>query len=307
MMKSNTSEIITKYYSNCTLCPRNCQINRYSQKGVCGASSEMAVSRAALHFWEEPCISGESGSGAVFFSGCNLHCIYCQNYSISSHKIGKEISIERLVEIFYELKDKGANNINLVTGSHFIPSIREAILIAKNKGFTLPFIFNCGGYESVDSLEMLDGLIDVYLPDFKYISSDLSNELSHANNYPEIAKLAISEMYRQVGTPVFSSEGLIKKGMIVRHLVLPGYLEESKMVLDYLYKTYSDNIYISIMSQYTPMPNTKKLPHLKRKLSKHEYSSIISYATNLGIENAYIQEGDVAKESFIPEFDLSGI
>lgn len=295
--------------SNCTLCPRECGTNRLTgQKGYCGATAQLIVARAALHFWEEPCISGKVGSGTVFFGGCNLKCVFCQNHSIAVGEIGKEITIQRLADIFLELQEKGAANINLVTPSHYIPQIRLALLLAKEQGLQLPIVYNTGSYEQVESLRLLDGLVDIYLPDLKYFSSELSLQYSHAANYFEKATAALQEMYRQVGSPVFeSSTGLMKSGMIVRHLLLPGQTKDSKKILRYLYETYGDNIFISIMNQYTPLPHVAQLPELNRKVTAEEYDRVVNFALRLGIENAFIQEGDVASESFIPAFDLEGV
>jgi len=296
---------------NCMLCPRGCGINRKKgEKGVCGQTEVVKVARAALHFWEEPCISGTNGSGTVFFSGCSLHCVFCQNESIANGTVGKEISIERLAEIFLELKQQGAHNINLVTPGHFIPQIREGLLLAKEKGLDIPIVYNTSSYESVEALKMLEGLVDVYLPDFKYMSSELSGRYSHAPDYAEVAKEVIAEMVHQTGRPVFDEngeEGLIKKGTIVRHLTLPGCMEDSKAVLKYLYDTYGECIYISIMNQFTPLQNVKNFPELNRKITEDEYEELIAYAIDLGIEQGFIQEGDTAEESFIPDFDCFGV
>ena len=292
----------------CTLCPRKCGVDRSDGNvGYCRTTADLTVSRAALHQWEEPVISGKNGSGTVFFSGCSLGCIYCQNHLISKAENGKKISVERLCEIFFELKEKGAHNINLVTPTHFVLHIIKALELAKKKGVNLPIVYNTSGYESTETLKMLDGLIDVYLPDFKYFSSDIAKEFSFAPDYPEIAKAAINEMYRQVGKFKFFEDGMIKKGLIVRHLVLPGYIENSKKVIKYLYDAFADNIFISIMNQYTPMPAMKSHPHLHRKLTTFEYEKVIDYALSLGIENAFVQNKNTAKESFIPEFNFEGV
>ncbi len=292
----------------CNICPRKCGVNRLDGKlGYCRTDGDLIVSRAALHQWEEPCISGQNGSGTVFFSGCSLGCIYCQNHLISKAENGKKLSVDRLYEIFFELKEKGAHNINLVTPTHFALHIIKALKLAKSKGLNLPIVYNTSGYESADTLKMLDGLVDVYLPDFKYLSSDIAKEFSFAPDYPEVAKAAIAEMYRQTGKNKFFDDGMIKKGLIVRHLVLPGYLDETKKVIKYLYNTFSDNIFISIMNQYTPMPAMKNHPHLHRKLTTFEYEKVLDYALSLGIENAFVQEGNTAKESFIPDFNLEGV
>lgn len=360
--------------SACTLCPRECGVDRSSGvHGVCGCDSEIYVARAALHMWEEPCISGEHGSGTVFFSGCPLGCVFCQNSNIANAKVGKKISVERLSEIFLEQQERGALNINLVTPTHYIPQIAAALDLSRQQGMTLPVVYNSGGYERTEALRMLDGLVDVYLPDMKYMSSALSKKYSKAQDYPELVKLALQEMFRQVGKPIFEPEdrivkeadkekimasyedsltgkgnmdradnsadnieakpldstvddkhsdllsdedGLImKRGMIVRHLVLPGCTADSKAVIKYLYDTYGDDIYMSIMSQYTPMPElmpggrlNKSYPELGRCITQEEYDDVIDYAIDIGVENAFIQEGDVAKDSFIPDFDmLSGV
>ncbi len=260
-----------------------------------------------MHFWEEPCISGEKGSGAVFFSGCNLGCVYCQNRAISGGAAGKEISISRLAEIFFELKQKGAWNINLVTPTHYIPQIREALLLAKQQGLQLPVVYNCGGYEKVESLEMLDGLVDVYLPDFKYFHANTAKRYSNAPDYPDIAKAAVAEMFRQTGLPVFDGDGRMTKGVIVRHLMLPGQLAESKRILDSLFGTYGNQIFYSIMNQFTPLAGLENYPELNRTVSAQEYDELIDFAVELGIENGFIQEGGTAEESFIPSFDGEGI
>ncbi len=289
----------------CYLCPRNCGIDRSNARGRCSVGNRIKIGRAALHHWEEPCISGERGSGAIFFSGCALHCIYCQNNNISDGSVGKEFTEEELVEIIFDLKEQGANNINLVTGDHFIPEISRIISKAKDKGLNLPIIFNCSGYETVETLKILDGLIDVYLPDFKYEETDIAKAFSSAKDYPDIAKLAIAEMIRQQPTCEFSENGMIEKGVIVRNLLLPGHVKNSKKVLKYLHETYGNSIYISIMSQYTPIGGIpKNYPELQRKVTLREYDRLINYAIDLGIENAFIQEMGTADESFIPSFDL---
>lgn len=299
----------SRLLSNCILCPRKCGVDRNAgQTGYCGMPADPVVARAALHMWEEPCISGDMGSGTVFFSGCNLKCVFCQNHSIALGDCGKAITIQRLAEIFLKLQQKGAANINLVTPTHYIPQIRDALLLAQKAGLTLPIVYNTGGYESVDTLRLLEGLVDIYLPDLKYYSSDLSLEFSHAADYFPVAAAAIREMYRQVGAPVFDeSTGLMKRGMIVRHLLLPGQTKDSKKVLRHLYETFGDNIYISIMSQYTPLPHVAHIPELNRKVTQGEYDRVVNFALSIGIENAFIQEGETAEESFIPPFDLEGV
>lgn len=299
---------IMNKYENCLLCPRKCGINRSTgQTGVCGVSSEIKVARAALHYWEEPCISGKRGSGAVFFSGCSLHCVFCQNREISDGKAGKVISKERLSDIFMELADKGANNINLVTPGQYIPDIVWAVNDAKSRGMKLPIIYNTSGYENVTELKLLEGIVDVYLPDFKYMDSTLSARYSRAKDYPSVAKQALSEMVRQQPDVVIDdSTGLIQKGVIVRQLLLPGHVNDAKAVLKYLYDTYHDHVYISMMSQFTPIA-LKDYPEINRTVTRREYERLVDYALEIGITNAFIQEGDVAKDSFIPAFDCEGV
>lgn len=308
----------------CTLCPRNCGVDRENgQLGLCGQTDEVKVARAALHAWEEPCISGEHGSGAVFFSGCSLQCVFCQNYNIAHGTAGKAITTGRLSEIFLELQEKGAHNINLVTASHFVPQIITALESAKKQGLTLPIVYNTGSYEKVDTIRQLEGLIDIYLPDFKYMSPMISAKYSSAADYSMVAKKVIAEMVRQTGAPVFfqskdteaspdeqdpiDAGALMKRGTIVRHLLLPGYIEDSKAVIRYLYQTYGDNIYISIMNQFTPLAGLEKYPELNRKVTEEEYETVVDYAVKLGVERGFIQEGNTAEESFIPEFDGEGV
>lgn len=317
---------------NCMLCPRECGVNRKKgEMGVCGQTAAIKAARAALHMWEEPCISGQNGSGTVFFSGCNLGCVFCQNHNIATGKAGIEISIERLAEIFLELQEKGANNINLVTAGHFVPQVVEALKQAKQQGLFLPIVYNTSSYEKVETLRLLDGYVDIYLPDLKYVDSAISSRYSHAADYFTYASAAIAEMVRQAGEPEFVFERtadekkkvfyaaeyqerseageslLMKKGVIVRHLVMPGCVEDSKRVISYLLKTYGNQIFISIMNQYTPLPQCREYPELSRRVTEAEYDAVVDYAIELGIENGFIQEGDVAEESFIPEFDGEGI
>lgn len=301
-------------YENCTLCPRKCSAQRLGNTlGYCGCTSSLKVSRAALHMWEEPCISGSKGSGAIFFAGCPLHCIYCQNHEISDGRSGREISLERLVDIFFELKAKGAANINLVTPTHYTPHIAAALTIAKERGLNIPVICNTSGYERVETLEMLRGLVDVFLPDFKYSDSSTAALFSKAGDYPEVAMNAIWKMYELVGEPSFDPQnGYIQKGVIVRVLVLPGHTNEAIESIRRLYDTFGDSIYISIMSQYTPvladsMPEGREYDSLKRTLTRREYSKVVDRALDLGLKNAFIQEGKVCLESFIPPFNEEGV
>lgn len=262
----------------CMLCPRECGADRAGgQRGQCHVDGGIKVARAALHMWEEPCISGREGSGAVFFSGCSLGCIYCQNREISGGKSGEVISPERLAEIFLELQDQSANNINLVTAAHYAPQVRQALETAKNRGLTIPVVYNSSGYEKVETLKMLEGLVDVYLPDFKYMTGTLGAQYSHAPDYPETAKRAVAEMIRQQPEPRFDGRGIMTAGVIVRHLLLPGHVKEARSVVEYLYRTYGNQIYISMMNQYTP------------------------------VEQGFYQEGGTAQESFIPPFDCQGV
>lgn len=295
-------------YEDCLLCPRKCGINRSTgQTGVCGVSSEIKVARAALHYWEEPCISGKKGSGAVFFSGCSLHCVFCQNREISDGKAGKVISKERLSDIFMELAVKGANNINLVTPGQYIPDIVWAVRDARRRGMELPIVYNTSGYEDAKELKLLDGIVDVYLPDFKYMDSALSAKYSRAKDYPSVAKQALSEMVRQQPRVVIDdATGLIQNGVIVRQLLLPGHVNDAKAILKYLHDTYQNSIYISMMSQFTPIA-LKDYPEINRTVTRREYERLIDYAIKIGITNAFIQEGDVAKDSFIPAFDCEGV
>ena len=294
-----------KEYLNCKLCPRGCGADRSKSKGFCGESDALRVARASLHMWEEPPISGKNGSGTVFFSGCNLGCIFCQNHEIAHDHKGKEISPEDLAEIFLALQEKGAANINLVTAVHFIPHVTSALDIAKANGLSIPIVYNSSGYESEETLRKLRGYIDVYLPDYKYRSPVLAERFSKAKNYPDIAERALREMVSQTGPCVFDENGMIKKGVIVRHLVLPGHTDDSMAVLEYLRQTYGDRIYISIMNQYTPVRKYEAYPELSRKLTTYEYGKVVKFAEKIGIRNGFLQSGETAKESFIPSFDIA--
>lgn len=292
----------------CTLCPRECRADRTRALGLCKASDKIMAARAALHMWEEPCISGDEGSGAVFFSGCSLGCVYCQNSDIAKGNSGKEITTNRLVEIYLELQEKKANNINLVTAGHYLPIVIESIEEARRQGLSIPVVYNTSSYEKKEAIEALKDIVDVFLPDFKYISEETALSYSNAPDYPRIAKEAISQMVRQTKKTQFNEKGIMTKGVIVRHLILPGHIEESKQAVRYLYETYGDDIYISIMNQYTPMAGIeKKYPKLNRTITQKEYDEVVDYAIDLGVENGFIQEGETAKESFIPQFDNTGI
>lgn len=334
-----------KLYQNCKLCPRNCGIDRTKgEKGFCRADGSIEAARAALHFWEEPCISGEFGSGAVFFSGCNMGCVFCQNYEIAHAKVRRKISTKRLSDIFLELQDQNAANINLVTPTHFVPGIIEALEDSKKRGLKIPVVYNTGAYENVETIKLLDGLVDIYLPDCKYYSSKLSKKYSMAEDYYSKAILAIKEMVRQTGKPQFfgihvhpqkatykelqeslcadeynnivtgdecdNSDyygPLMKRGTIVRHLLLPGNINDSIEIVRRLYGEFGNDIYISLMNQYTPMPHSFNIPELSKKVSKDDYERLIEYAIDLGVENAFIQGDETDNDSFIPAFDYTGI
>lgn len=304
-----TLETIENLMCDCTLCPRRCHADRlHGQIGFCGQTAELRAARAALHFWEEPCISGGCGSGTVFFSGCSLQCIFCQNRSIALGKTGRSISPDRLCEIFLELQDKGAANINLITAGHFLPQTAYSLTLARAQGLTIPVVYNTGSYEEKSSLLMLEGLVDIYLPDLKYYSSELSAKYSQAPDYFEKASAAISEMVRQVGAPVFNPDtGLMQRGVIVRHLLLPGQVKDSKRILRYLHDIYRNDIYVSIMNQFTPLAESALPDELNRLVTEAEYKKILSFAERIGIEQGFYQESGTAKESFIPPFDLEGI
>lgn len=291
----------------CTICPRACNVDRSNGKiGYCGESATIRVARTSLHQWEEPCITGEYGSGTVFFSGCNLKCIFCQNHNIADSFVGQVFSVEELAEAFLRLQQKKASNINLVTAAHFAEQIIPAIHLAKEKGLTIPIVYNSSGYESVKTLQKLQGLMDVYLPDCKFYDLDLSKNYAKAGDYFEVAKAAIAEMVRQVGEPVFDEKsGNMIRGVIVRHLVLPGHTKDSMAILNYLQKTYGNQIYVSIMNQFTPVIKQEKYINLNRRVTKREYEKVLNYAIEIGIENAFVQDGETASESFIPEFDCS--
>lgn len=318
------------------LCPRACGVNRMvGARGVCGQSANVRLARAALHFWEEPCISGTNGSGAVFFCGCSLQCVFCQNREIATGQAGIEIPKERLAEIFLELQEQHANNINLVTPGHYAPHIIAAVESARRQGLRIPIVYNTGSYETVDTIRSLEGIVDVYLPDFKYMDAALAEKYSHAKDYPNAAKAAIAEMVRQQPQARFVPElqqrdgGLsveiqsgtdrdteqkvrtqiqvMTAGVIVRHLLLPGMLYDSKHILKYLYEQYGNQIYYSLMSQYTPLAHVKDYPELTKRVSEEAYAHLVHYAEQLGITNGFTQEREVAEESFIPHFDCEGV
>ncbi len=306
------------FIMNCDICPRKCNIDRAKTRGFCGMSEAPVVSRAFLHMWEEPCISGKRGSGTVFFSGCSLKCIYCQNYEISHKGRGREVTVSELADIFLSLRDKGAHNINLVTPTHFVPVIREALSLAKENTDTvaamtancrpldIPVVYNTNAYDSVEQLRSLEELVDIYLPDLKYISSDLSKEYSGAPDYFEKASAAIMEMFRQKGAPEFDSEGMMLKGVIIRHLVLPGHTAETLKVLEWIAANLSNDVYVSLMSQYTPCYLAKEHSVIGRRITRYEYDKVVSKFMKLGL-NGFVQERESASEEYIPDFDDSEI
>ncbi|GFP78061.1 hypothetical protein bsdtw1_04254 [Clostridium fungisolvens] len=293
---------------NCELCNRRCKVDRLNGSiGFCRADDKIKVARAALHFWEEPCVSGQEGSGTVFFSHCNLSCVFCQNHEISQEHIGKEISIERLSEIFLELQEKNANNINLVTPTHYVPQIIEALRIAKNKGLTIPILYNTNGYDTLETIKALNGYIDVYLPDYKYFNEKYALRYSTVKGYVENINSLIGEMLNQVGTPRFDERGIISKGVIVRHLMLPGFLFDSKKVIDDIYRTFGDSVYISIMNQYTPMHKASDYPEINKTLNPKHYDSLIDYALSIGVKNGFVQDSGTSSKSFVPSFKNEGV
>lgn len=291
-----------EFLKKCMICPRECKVNRLNNElGFCKSNDKIKIAKYSLHMWEEPCISGKNGSGTIFFSYCNLKCVYCQNYDISTNNYGREITIQRLSEIMLELQDKKANNINLVTPTHYVPQIIEAIKLAKRKGLSIPIVYNTSGYEKKETIKLLNGYVDIYLTDFKYYDNEIAVKYSKAYNYKEYAKESLKEMVKQTGKPKFNGD-LMVSGVIVRNLLLPGMVDDSKKILNYLYNTYKDNIFISIMNQYTPLKYVSKYKELNRIVTNMEYDKIVNYAIDIGISNAFIQEGETQKESFIPSF-----
>lgn len=287
----------------CNQCPRKCNVDRTRTVGYCKSPEEFRLSRAALHFWEEPCISGKNGSGAVFFSGCNLGCLFCQNYEISHENKGMTVSDDGLIKIFENLIEQGANNINLVNPTHY--AVQLATLLKKYKP-SVPVVYNSSGYESAETLKMLDGLVDIYLPDFKYIRNDKALKYSRAEDYPEVAMRALEEMYFQREKTEFDENGIMKKGMIIRHLILPSNTNSSLKILDFINEKFP-NAYVSLMAQYTPCNDLSAVPELDRKITEREYNKVVDYALNLGMDKIFIQSGESADEKFIPDFDFTGI
>lgn len=292
----------------CNLCPRECEVNRIvGQKGFCMSGYLPKAALASVHQWEEPPISGTKGSGTVFFSGCSLKCVFCQNYTISAENTGKEITTQRLAEIFIEQQNRDVHNINLVSAGHFLPAVKKALILAKENGLTIPVVYNSSGYEKAEALKELDGLIDVYLPDIKYFSSELSKKYSQAENYFEVASKAVEEMYRQVGKYQFDENGIMTKGVIIRHLVLPSCRKDSKEILKFIKEKFGDNVYISLLSQYTPMYRAKEFKEINRRLTTFEYEDVIDYFFDIGLKNGYMQKRTSATSAYTPIFDLKGI
>lgn len=297
---------MNKLLNKCMLCPKKCSVNRNcGEVGFCKSGNKIKIAKAYLHMWEEPPISGDIGSGTIFFSNCNLRCIFCQNYYISEEGNGVEISIDRFSEICLDLQEQGALNINLVTPTHYVPLIIEGIKLAKSRGLVIPIVYNSSGYESVETIKMLEGIVDVYLPDFKYYSDKYAIKYSCCNDYFKYASDALAEMVKQQPKCIFDNDGNITSGVIVRHLLLPNMEEDSKKIIKYLYDKYKDNIFISIMNQYTPIRECK-YSELNKKVDNDVYNSVIDYAWNIGVRNAFVQDGDSQSESFIPKWDFKG-
>ena len=289
-------------YSYCNLCARGCKVDRTEgQLGFCRSSDTPKITRAALHFWEEPIISGSRGSGTIFFSGCSLGCVYCQNFRISRESVGRAVTDTELADEMLKLQRLGAHNVNLVTPTHFAPSIVNAVRTARERGLTLPVVYNTGSYDTVETVRALDGIVDIYLPDLKYYRTESAAKLSFAKDYPTVARLAIGEMVRQRPVPIIE-DGLMRSGVIVRVLLLPSHVAEAKLSVKYLYDTYGNNIYISLMNQYTPMKGMTS--PLDRTVTNSEYSELVGYAERIGVVNAFVQEGGTQKESFIPDFEV---
>ena len=295
---------IRKLMRSCRICPRNCGVNRLAgETGYCGMDAEIRVAHTQLHMWEEPCISGKEGSGTVFFAGCNLRCVFCQNAAINgSAAPGRKMTVRELADVMLDLQRQGAANINLVTAAHYLPQTAAAIGAAKEAGLRIPVVYNSSGYEKAAALRLLEGLVDVYLPDFKYMDPDPALHWSGAEDYPETAKAAVAEMVRQVPVPEFDGRGMMKKGVIVRHLLLPGHVGNAKRAVSWLLESCGNSIYISLMNQYTPMPAVGEDPLLKRRVTKREYEKLIDFALSAGLVNGFFQEGETARESFIPPF-----
>lgn len=289
----------------CNLCAYKCNINRNKKLGVCKCGVMPKLALASIHKWEEPCISGSRGSGTVFFSGCNLKCVFCQNSKISHENFGKEVSIERLAEIFLELQEKKVHNINLVSPSPYVPQIIEAIKIAKSKGLCIPIVYNTNSYEDIETIKMLNGYIDIYLPDLKYFDNDISLKHSKAPNYFEVASENIKEMINQVGSAKFDKDGIMQKGVIIRHLIMPNNILQTKKITDWIKSNLPSDTYISIMAQYFPTFNAKSYPEINKKITKNEYNFVVSMIKDF--DNGYIQELSEFEEEYVPNFNLDGI
>ena len=292
---------------NCELCPRRCRVDRYSKFGFCNSNDKIKIALVSLHQWEEPCLIGENGAGTIFFSNCNLRCCFCQNHQISQEGTGIEVDIDRLAEIFIEQQIRGAANIDLVTPTHYVPQIIEALKIAKSKGLTIPILYNSNGYENVEIIELLRNYVDIFLPDLKYFDDKIAIKYSNAPDYFETASRAILKMFDVVGKVEFDENGQMKSGIIVRHLILPGQRRDSMKIVEWMYKTFGDDIYISLMNQYTPMFKSAQYKELNRRLTTFEYDSVINYALELGVKKCYMQIGKTALKSFVPVFDGSGV
>ena len=290
----------------CELCPRMCRVDRVKNFGFCKAGENLRVALVSLHKWEEPCLVGENGAGTIFFAHCNLKCVYCQNFSISHEGYGAEISIERLAEIFLEQQSRGAANVELVTPTHYTEKICAAIDIAKNRGLTLPIVWNSNAYENISTLELLRGRVDIFLPDVKYFSDDDAKTFSTAPNYFSIATAAVKKMFELVGSAQIVNGRMIR-GMIVRHLVLPNFRRDAMKIIDWLYETFGDEIFISLMNQYTPIFRAAEYKKISRTLTTFEYQSVVDHAAELGIKNCFVQVGKTANEKFIPNFNLDGV
>lgn len=293
--------------SKCCLCPIKCGADRKNSKGYCGGYENAKVALVSIHKWEEPSISGTKGSGTVFFSGCNMRCVFCQNHEISHSNFGKEISNERLAEIFIEQQNRNVHNINLVSGGHYIKNIVNALKLAKANGLAIPVVYNSNGYETVESLKMLDGLIDIYIPDIKYYSDEFAIKYSSAPNYFKTALNAVKEMYRQVGKNIFDDNGIMQKGIIIRHLVLPSLKNDSMKVMDAIKESFGDNVYVSIMSQYVPVYRASEFKEINRRITTYEYEKVTDYFLEIGLKNGYVQKRTSATSDYTPTFDLSGV
>ena len=287
----------------CTICPHNCKINRTKNPGRCKSTDKIKIALYSIHNFEEPCISGEKGSGTIFFSNCNMNCVFCQNYEISQFGRGKEITIEELANVMIKQQERNVQNINLVTPTSYALHIVEAIKIARKKGLKIPIVYNTNGYESVETLKLLEGYVDIYLPDLKYYYDDLAKKYSKVDNYFEIATKAIQEMYRQVGTPVLDENGVMKKGLMIRHLILPNEVQNSKKVLKWIKENIDSNVYVSIMAQYFPTYKAKEIPEIARKITKEEYEKVENYLYELDLENGYIQELGEHEEEYVPTWE----